>query len=124
VIVASIVEGLNWPWILLAVMLPLPIALLVAWPIWRSGQTVLGNLAGTGVLFGTAVVLMMREHAELVRIVQACIEQGITCWPTPSAFTRFALYAFVALAQVIVLFTISISVEDNRRRKRFAPQWR
>ena len=54
----------------------------------------------------------MREHAELDRVVQACIEQGTTCWPTPSAFTRFALYAFIALAQVIALFTISVSVES------------
>jgi hypothetical protein len=124
VIDASLVDGLNWPWILVALLLPMPVALLLAWPIWRAGQPILGNLAGTGVLFGSAVALMMREHAELDRVVQACIEQSITCWPTPSAFTRFAVYAFIALAQVILLFTISISVEHNQRRKGFAPEWR
>ena len=121
---ASIVQGLNWSWILIGVTLPMLGALLVAWPIWRTGQPILGNLVGSVVLFGSAVALIMREHAELDRVVQACIEMGTTCWPSPSAFTRFAVYAFVALAQVIILFTLSVSVEQAQRRKRYAPQWR
>ena len=98
--------------------------LLLAWPIWLTGQTLLGNIAGSIIIFGAAVGLIMREHAELDLVVQACIEQGTTCWPRPSAFTRFALYAFIALAQVIALFTISVSVESRQRRKRYAPEWR
>ena len=66
----------------------------------------------------------MREHAELDRVVLACIEQGTTCWPTPSAFTRFAAYAFIGLAQVMVLFTASVSVETRQRRRRYSPEWR
>jgi hypothetical protein len=66
----------------------------------------------------------MREHAALDRVVLACIEQGTTCWPTPSAFTRFAAYAFIGLAQVMVLFTASVSVEARLRRRRYSEQWR
>jgi hypothetical protein len=124
VIDATVVEGLNWSWILVALTVPLAGALVLAWPIWLTGQPILGNIAGSTVLFGSAVALIMREHAELDRVVQACIEQGTTCWPEPSAFTRFAVYAFIALAQVILVFTLSVSVEHKQRRKRYSPEWR
>lgn len=120
----AIVEGLNWSWILVSLTLPMLGALLLAWPIWLTGQPILGNIAGTLVLFGSAVALIMREHAELDRVVQACIEQGTTCWPQPTAFTRFAVYAFIALAQVILLFTLSVGVEHRQRRKRYSAEWR
>jgi hypothetical protein len=105
-------------------VLPLAGGLLAAWPIWLTGQTMLGNIAGTIVMFGSAVGLIGREHAELDQIVQACIEQGTTCFPTPSAFTRFAVYAFIALGQVMVLFTVSVRVETRQRRKGYSPEWR
>ena len=120
---ASINE-LNWLWIAIALIAPMIVGLLVAWPIWLTAQPILGNIAGTIVIFGAAIGFIMREHAELDRIVSACIEHGTTCWPTPSAFTRFAVYAFIGLAQVIALFTISISVETRQRRRAYAPEWR
>ena len=118
------VADLNWYWLTVAATLPMLGGLLLAWAVWLTGQTLLGNIAGSIIIFGAAVGLIMREHAELDLVVQACIEQGTTCWPSPSAFTRFALYAFIALAQVIALFTISVSVESRQRRKRYAPEWR
>ena len=121
---AGTLTELNWLWIVVALTLPMVGGLLLAWPIWLTGQPILGNIAGTIVIFGSAVVLIMREHAELDVLVQACIEQGTTCWPSPSAFTRFAIYAFIGLAQVIVLFTISVNVETRQRRKRYSPEWR
>ncbi len=121
---AALVTGLNWYWIAMAMIVPLVGGLLLAWPIWLTGQPILGNIAGTIVVFGSAVLLIMREHAELDLVVQACIEAGTTCWPSPSAFTRFAIYAFIGLAQVIVLFTVSISVDTKQQRKRYAPEWR
>ncbi|HUR32154.1 MAG TPA: hypothetical protein VM032_00040 [Vicinamibacterales bacterium] len=121
---ASIVTGLSWYWIVVGLTLPLAGGLLLAWPIWLTGQPILGNLAGSILIFGAAIGLILREHAALDLVVQACLEQGTTCWPAPSAFTRFAVYAFIALAQVIALFTISVSVETRQRRKRYAPEWR
>ena len=115
---------LNWFWIVMAATVPMLLGLAVAWPIWLSGQPILGNIAGSIIIFGAAIGFIMREHAELDRLVQACIDAGTTCWPTPSAFTRFAIYAFIALADVIALFTISISVEARRRRRHYAPEWR
>ena len=118
------INELNWVWIAVAAIVPMLAGLLLAWPIWLTGQPILGNIAGSIVIFGAAIGFIMREHTELDRIVQTCIEQGTTCWPTPSAFTRFAIYAFIGLAQVIALFTISISVETKHRRRAYAPEWR
>jgi len=115
---------LSWSWIAVAAVAPLLAGLMVAWPIWWSGQPILGNIAGSIIIFGAAIAMIMREHTDLDRVVQACIEQGTTCWPTPSAFTRFAVFAFIGLAQVIALFTISISVETKQRRRGYAPEWR
>jgi len=118
------VTELSWFSIALMVIVPPILGLCVAYPCWTRRQPILGNIAGTIIIFGAAVGLIMREHAELDVVVQACIEQGTTCWPAPSAFTRFALYAFIGLAQVIALFMISVSVETKQRRKGYAPEWR
>ncbi len=118
------IQGLNWGWIVLGATVPMLAGLIVAWPIWAGGQPILGNLAGTAIIFGSAVALILREHAAIDRVVQACLAAGTTCWPEPGAFTRFAIYAFVGLAQVMALFTPSVSVETRQRRKRHAPEWR
>jgi hypothetical protein len=41
------VNGLNWPWIALMCVGPLPIAAAVATFLWRRNEPILGNLAGT-----------------------------------------------------------------------------
>jgi hypothetical protein len=121
---AAAVNGLNWFWIGLALTLPLLGGVLLAWPIWLTGQPILGNIAGTVVIFGAAIGLIMREHTALDRLVQGCLEQGTTCWPSPSAFTRFAVYAFIGLGEVIALFSLSVSVETRVRRRGYDPEWR
>ena len=118
------VNSLNWFWILVAASLPALAGVLVAYPIWRVNQPILGNLAGSAVVFGAAIALIMREHVELDRQVQACLGQGVTCWPDPSAFTRYAIYAGIALMQVMALFSISLRVEHRLRRRGYDPEWR
>ena len=117
-------SGLNWFWILFALLVPPIAGGTVAYPIWRMGQPILGNIAGSAVIFAMAVGLIMREHIELDRIVQSCLDRAVTCWPEPSAFTRFAIYAFIGLFQVIVLFTVSVRVESALRRRHYDPEWR
>ena len=118
------VNELNWYWITVGAVAPPVVALLVAVPFWWNDQPIFGNLAGTAVLFGAAFALIMREHMQLERIVSACLDGGLPCFPDPPAFTRFAIYAFVALAQVIALFTLSLKVEQKRRRRGYSPEWR
>jgi hypothetical protein len=118
------VNSLNWFWITIAAGVPALAGLLVAYPIWRINQPILGSLAGSAVVFGAAIALIMREHVELDRQVQACLGQGVTCWPDPSAFTRYAIYAGIALMQVMALFSISLRVEHRLRRRGYDPEWR
>ena len=115
--------GLNWFWIGVALTIPSAIGFLVALPVWWKGQSILGNIAGTIIIFGSVLALIMREHAELEPIILACLEQDTTCWPQPSAFARYALYAFIGLVEVIALFSASLRVETRLRRRGYAPEW-
>ena len=116
--------GLNWYWITVGATIPPVIALLLAFPFWWKEQPIFGNLAGTAVLFGSAFALIMREHVRLTRMVIACLDEGLPCFPDPPAFHRYAIYAFIALFQVIALFSLSITVERKRRRRGYSPEWR
>ena len=93
-------NGLSWSWILLGATVPSVVALIAALPFWLKDQPILGNLAGTVILFGAAFALIMREHFTLERAVVGCLDAGLPCFPNPPAFTRYAIYAFVALFEV------------------------
>jgi hypothetical protein len=118
------VHELSWFWIALALIVPTLAGGLVAFPFWLKGEPIFGNIAGTAVIFGGAVALIMRERVELDRLARGCLDQGFVCWPEPSAFTRFAIYAFIALFEVIALFSLSLRVETKIRRRRYDPEWR
>ena len=114
---------LSWFWIAVAAAAPPITSLLVAIPFWRKRQMTFGNIVGTGVIFGWGVGLILREYVELDRITQACLDAGVVCWPQPSAFTRFAIYAFIALIEIFALFTLSLVVEERVRRRGYAREW-
>ena len=115
--------GLNWYWIGLGSVVPLIVGILVAMPLWRGGQSILGNILGTGMMFGSAIGLILREYVEIDHVVNKCLEDGTPCWPDPSAFTRFAIYAFIGLIQVFILFSLSLRAEERNRRRDYAPEW-
>src|SRR5581483_5006564 len=69
-------NGLNWFRIGLMVFAPMPFAILVAIPLWRRTEPILGNLAGTAVIFGTAIVLILKESIELDQLTNDCLESG------------------------------------------------
>ena len=115
---------LSWSWIAVALTVPGIVGGLVALPIWLRGEPIFGNLAGTAVIFSAAVGFILRERLQLERLAQQCLDQGYTCWPDPSAFTRYAIYAFIALFEVMVLFSVSLKVEEKVRRRGYAPEWR
>ena len=92
--------GLNWYWIAFALSVPGLVGGLIAVPLWLRGEPIFGNLAGTAVIFGAAMGLILRERVELDRLAQRCLDQGYVCWPDPSAFTRYAIYAFIGLFEI------------------------
>jgi MFS family permease len=116
---------LNWFWIMLSLIVPPIVGGLIALPFWRSDQAIFGNIFGTVIIFGAAFGLIMREHIELDRLIQRCFDSGQQiCSPDPSPFARFATYAFIALIQVILLFSLSLRVDEKMRRRGYAPEWR
>jgi len=118
------VNGLSWFWIAVQGTVPPFVGWLVALPLWVRDQPILGNIAGSIVIFGTGFAMILREHIELDRLSRACLDAGRTCFPHPEAFTRFSIYAFIALFEVIALFTLSLRVDERRRRRGYDPQWR
>ena len=81
------------------------------------------NLAGTVVIFGSALGFILRESVALDRLTRQCLDAGLTCWPQPSAFSRYAIYAAIGLLEVIGLFLVSLKVERRMRRRHYAPEW-
>ena len=117
------VNGLSWSWIVMGATVPALVALILAMPLWRRNQATLGSIAGTVVIFGSAIGLILREYVVLDRLSQDCLDAGSVCWPAPTAFTRFAIYAAVAMLEVFALFIISLKFEERRRRRDYAPEW-
>jgi hypothetical protein len=117
------VDGLSWFWIAVMCTVPLPVAVAVAAVGWRKNEMILGNLAGATVIFATALTLIFRESGVLDRLTQECLTAGLTCWPQPSAFIRYAIYASIALLEVMVLFLGSLKVEKRIRQRQYAPEW-
>jgi hypothetical protein len=106
-------------------LLPLPLGILLAAPIWRRREIILGNIAGAIVIFGAAFALIFRESAALDVARQACFDAGASaCFPTPSAFTRYAIYAGLGLAEVVALFALSLEAERRIRERDYAAEWR
>ena len=116
--------GLNWYYIALALTLPPLVGLLIAFPFWWKGRVTFGNIVAAGVIFASAIGMILREHVQLDRLTEECIDAGTVCWPEPSAFTRFSIYAFIGLFEVIALFSLSLVVEDRSRRRQYSPEWR
>ena len=117
-------NGLNWQWIALMATAPWMLGVLLAWPCWRKTEYILGNLAGAAIILGFAFALIFRESAEVDRITRACLDQNYTCWPVPSGFVRYAIYAAIGFLEVVALFMSSLSVEQRVRNSRYAPEWR
>jgi hypothetical protein len=115
---------LSWRWIGLMLTAPPLAGVLMASVFWRKREMILGNLVGTIVIFGAGIALIVRESVELNGAIALCLDAGYTCWPVPSAFVRYSIYAFIALVEVIAVFNWSIRIETRMRNRLYAPEWR
>jgi hypothetical protein len=115
--------ALSWGWIAVMATAPLAAGLLLAWPIWRAGEPVLGNLAATAVIFAAAFALILRENTVIDRLTRICYDAGYVCRADPSSFARFAIYAAIGLAEEIAVFLASLRFERQRRNRGIAREW-
>jgi hypothetical protein len=117
-------DELSWFWIVLGAAVPPFAGVLLAFPFWRTGSMIFGNIVGTAVILSTAFGLILREASALDRMTHECLDAGLTCFPEPAAFTRSAIYASVGMLEVFALFTASLFVEARIRRRDYSPEWR
>ena len=74
------VTELSWFWIVLLATVPPIVGGLIALPCWLRSQPILGNIAGSAVIFGSALALILRESVEIDRITRGCLDAGYTCF--------------------------------------------
>jgi len=117
-------DRLSWNWIAVMAVAPPVVAPMLAAVGWRRKEFILGNVAGTIVIFGAAMALILRESLVLDTLVRQCLDIGLVCTPRPAAFTRYAIYAAIGLVQVITLFLASLRIERHGREQHYAPEWR
>ena len=116
---------MSWYWIAVALVVPTALGFLVAWPLWRSGQGTFGSTVGASIIFMGGAALIGREYTELERLTEACLEAtGSECIFEPSAFTRFAIYAGIALVEVFFLFDRGIKADQRAYRRQFPSEWK
>lgn len=115
---------LNWHWIGLGATVPPLAGLLAALPLWRKRHMIFGNIFATAIIFASSLALIFREYVEIDKATRACIDAGYTCWPEPSAFARFGIYASLGLLEVFAIFGVSLKVEAWLRSRDYAPEWR
>src|SRR5262249_6607788 len=104
-------KQLSWFWIAVMAVGPEPIAFALAYACWRKSEYILGNLAATALIVGTAFALIFRESMVLDRLARQCLDAGFVCRPEPSAFARYAIYSVIAFAEIVAVFMTSLSVE-------------
>ena len=120
----TMIDQLSWNWIAVMVGVPPLLAAPIAAVGWRREEMILGNLAGSIVIFSAVLGLILRESAALDRLTRQCLDAGFTCWPQPGAFIRYAIYAGTGLVEVMALFLVSLRVERRMRQRGYAPEWR
>jgi hypothetical protein len=115
---------LNWLWIGVMATVPPLIGLAVASIFWRFMKDPgVGNVVGSLVIIGGIFLLISREFSELAILTGACLQSGHVCWPTPSGFIRYMIYACIGLFEIAALFSLSLTVEERRRRRGYSREW-
>jgi hypothetical protein len=111
-------------WIVVALLLPLALAMAIAWPFWGRSRDSLGGIVGAFVIFVFAVAFLGREYVHVQRLTEQCLAAETVCRFYPEPFTRFCIYGMIAMAQVFVLFAVGAWVEGRLENRAFAKEWR
>jgi hypothetical protein len=118
-----VTDAMSWYWVIVAMVLPLSLAVLVAWPFWGRSRDSLGSGVGSVLIFAFAIAFVGREYIHLQQFTGNCLAAERHCRFSPEPFTRFCIYGFIAMAQVGTLFAISGAVEHRMENAAFAKEW-
>jgi hypothetical protein len=109
---------MDLTWVGIAAVLPVIAGVVVAFPLWWARvRDEMGTIAGAGVVLLFAVFFIAREFGEVQGTFARCIAAGRLCRFTPEPFTRYAIYAGIAMLQVFLLFVLGLQVEERLRRR-------
>ena len=115
---------MSWYWIAAALTVPTLAAILIALPFWVNDAPLAGNLVGAGIILLAAIASVVREQSDVQRLLLRCVAAGTPCLVHPAPFTRFAVYGAIGMAEVALLFALSLWVEEKRRRRLLGTEWR
>ena len=121
--------AMDWRWVGAALTIPTLLGMLMAYPVWRWGKNpTIGAILGAFPIFIATVALIGREFIEIQRFYRQChalLDRHIVCRDlSPDDFTRFAIYCFIGMVQVFLLFYMSTVVDGRKRESEFAEAWR
>ena len=109
----------------MASLSPLLMALAVAWPFWKSGRYIIGNVAGLAVVLVACLFFGFAEYAEALKFRFWCVETNTPCRPAGSSdFMRMSLFGFIAMAQAMLLHVVSGMKERRADRATYDVGWR
>jgi len=120
-----VLRDINWDLIALAALLPPMVAVAVAWPFWKSGRFIIGNVAGLAVVLVACLFFGFSEYADALKFRFWCAETSTPCKPTGSGdFMRISLFAFIAMIQAMLLHVVSGMKEHRTDRAKYDVGWR
>jgi hypothetical protein len=117
-------DTMSWSWVAGAMVVPLALAMGIAWPFWGRARDSLGSAIGAGVIFVFAIAFVGREYVQLQQFSSRCLAAELACRVYPEPFTRFCIYGFIAMAQTFALFAVGAAVERRMENRAFAAEWR
>ena len=118
-------RNINWDLIALASLSPLLVSLAIAWPFWKSGRFIIGNVAGLAVVLVACLFFGGAEYADALKFRYWCAETATPCRPTGSGdFLRISMFAFIAMVQAMLLHVISGMKERRADRAGYDVGWR
>jgi hypothetical protein len=66
------IDTMSWYWVLAALILPLAIGVLVAWPFWGRSRDSLGSGVGAVLILAFAIAFIGREYTHLQQFTGDC----------------------------------------------------
>jgi hypothetical protein len=114
---------MSWWRVAIAIGVPTVAGLIIAVPLWLRRQVIIGNVLGGGVAFGIIIALMGRDFVERMRLDKLCGTPGFRCVSGVDAHVPFLMHALIGMADVGIVFVISLYVEERVRNATLRRDW-